>query len=55
MPYNKVLTKLKHYAVGQLSQSVQKFWNRPSCEIIIKFPDYMEEVVAIIKKNRGKE
>jgi len=54
MPYEEVKEKLKHYYVGQLSQSVQKFWNGPSCEILIESPDHLDEVVNIIKEIADK-
>ncbi|GEO06554.1 hypothetical protein AAE02nite_42180 [Adhaeribacter aerolatus] len=50
MPYEEVKGKVKHYHVGQLSQSVQKFWNGPSCEILIESPDYLDEVIDVIKE-----
>src|SRR5688572_468393 len=45
MPYEEVINKIKHHKVGQLSQGVQKFWNGPSCEIIIESAENLDEVI----------
>ena len=40
----------KHHEIKTLTEKVQKFWNGPSCTIIIDNADKLNEVVNLLKK-----
>lgn len=44
------LTQIKHHEIKSLPASVQKFWNGPSCTIIIENRDNLTEVINLLKK-----
>jgi predicted transport protein len=43
----KMITK---HSIKKLTESVQRFWNGPSCEIIIDNKSDVEEVIEVLKK-----
>ena len=49
LPENDVVRKIKYHTVKHLSESVQKFWNGPSCEIIIDNKENLDEVINLFK------
>lgn len=42
--------QIKHHEVRTLADSVQKFWNGPSCEVVIENAEKLNEIVAMLKK-----
>lgn len=42
--------QIKHHEIKTLTEKVQKFWNGPSCTIIIDNADKLNEVVNLLKK-----
>lgn len=42
--------QIKHHEVRTLAESVQKFWNGPSCEVVIENEEKLNEVVVLLKK-----
>jgi len=57
LPENEVKLKIKNHKVKHLSESVQKFWNGPSCEIIIDNKENIDEIInlfkSLIKQNKN--
>ena len=49
LPEEEVKARIKEHTIKHLSEGVQKFWNGPSCEIIIESTDKIEEVIALLK------
>ena len=47
-------TQIKHHEIKSLPASVQKFWNGPSCTIIIENRDNLTEVINLLKKMIAK-
>ena len=43
-------TQIKHHEIKSLPASVQKFWNGPSCTIIIENRDNLTEVINLLEK-----
>ena len=41
---------IKHHEIKTLTEKVQKFWNGPSCTIIIDNSDKLNEVINLLKK-----
>jgi len=41
---------IKHHEIKTLTEKVQKFWNGPSCTIIIENADKLNEVINLLKK-----
>lgn len=41
---------IKHHVVKTLTEKVQKFWNGPSCTIVIESEKYLNEVIVLLKK-----
>jgi predicted transport protein len=48
-PEDDVRLKIKNHNVKHLSEGVQKFWNGPSCEIIIDNKENMDEIINLLK------
>ncbi len=48
LPENEVKSKIKKHTIKALSESVQKFWNGPSCEIVIENKDNLDEIIDLI-------
>lgn len=49
LPEEDVRIKMKKHKVEHLSESVQRFWNGPSCEIVIENKKDIEEVIELLK------
>jgi predicted transport protein len=49
LPYEDVLKEIKFHKIKELSESAQRFWNSPSCEIIIDSDEHIDEVIELIK------
>ena len=43
-------TEIKFHTVKTLTASVQKFWNGPSCAIIIETTEHLDEIKKLLKK-----
>jgi predicted transport protein len=48
LPEQEVRSKIKYHAIKHLSESVQRFWNGPSCEILIVDCEHLDEIVDLI-------
>jgi len=42
--------EIKFHTVRTLSAGVQKFWNGPSCDVIIETTEHLEEIKTLLKK-----
>ena len=42
--------EITHHHVKTLTAGVQKFWNGPSCAVIIETTEYLEEVKTLLRK-----
>lgn len=49
LPEEDVRIKMKKHKVEHLSESVQRFWNGPSCEIVIENKKDIDEVIELLK------
>lgn len=49
LPEDEVRLKIKNHRVKHLSEGVQKFWNGPSCEIVIDNSQNIEEIISLLK------
>jgi predicted transport protein len=49
-PEKETQEEIKHHEIKTLTEKVQKFWNGPSCTIIIDNMDNIDEVIALLKK-----
>ena len=49
LPEDDVRLKIKNHNIKGLSESVQKFWNGPSCEIIIDNKENLDEIINLFK------
>lgn len=47
-PYTDVVKQFKKYEVVELAESVQKFWNGPSCAVIAENLDELDQIIKII-------
>jgi len=48
--YDETRKEIIHHPVKPLTESVQKFWNGPSCAIIIETTEHLSEVKTLLKK-----
>jgi predicted transport protein len=46
--------QIKHHEIKSLPESVQKFWNGPSCTIILENSANLDEVINLLKKMIAK-
>lgn len=53
-PVNDTKKQIKHHEIKSLPASVQKFWNGPSCTIIIENSANLAEVINLLKKMIAK-
>lgn len=51
----EVKDKIKTHTIKHLSEGVQKFWNGPSCEIIIDSEENIKEIIHLLKTLVQKE
>jgi len=42
--------EILHHSIKTLTPGVQKFWNGPSCVIMIESTDYLDEIISLLKK-----
>ncbi len=49
-PEKETRKVIKHHVVKTLTEKVQKFWNGPSCSVIIENTDNLNEVITLLKK-----
>ena len=49
-PEAETRKNIKHHEIKTLTEKVQKFWNGPSCTIIIENTDKLNEVINLLKK-----
>ena len=42
--------KIKHHEIISLTEKVQKFWNGPSCTIVVEDEKHLQEVISLLKK-----
>jgi predicted transport protein len=49
-PEEETRKAIKHHEIKTLTEKVQKFWNGPSCTIIIDTADKLNEVTNLLKK-----
>lgn len=55
LPEERVKDKIKNHIINRLSEGVQKFWNAPSCEIVIDSEEHIEEIINLLKTIVGEE
>lgn len=55
LPEEEVRAKIKSHAIKHLLESVQKFWNGPSCAISIDSEENIEEIINLLKTLVKKE
>jgi predicted transport protein len=48
-PENNTRQNITHHSIKSLTQSVQKFWNGPSCAIIIEDDENLNEVINLLR------
>jgi predicted transport protein len=53
-PEDDTRKQIKHHEIKTLPVSVQKFWNGPSCTIILENMAKLEEVISLLKKMIAK-
>jgi hypothetical protein len=46
----ETLNEIKNHPIKTLTAGVQKFWNGPSCAIMIDNPDNLAEIKTLLKK-----
>ena len=46
----KTRNEIKHHTIKQLAASVQKFWNGPSCALIVETTEHLNEVKTLLRK-----
>jgi hypothetical protein len=46
---------LKYHKPKHLSEAVQKFWNGPSCEVVLEDTQNIDEVIDILKKAKANQ
>jgi len=49
-PETETRKAIKHHEIKTLTEKVQKFWNGPSCTIILENTDKLNEVINLLKK-----
>ncbi len=49
LPEEDVKKRINNHKIKDLPESVQKFWNGPSCEIIIESKDNIDELINLLK------
>jgi len=49
-PEKETRKLIKHHEVKTLTEKVQKFWNGPSCTVVIENDKHLNEVIALLKK-----
>jgi predicted transport protein len=49
-PEKETRKQIKHHEVKTLTEKVQKFWNGPSCTVVIESDKYLYEVIVLLKK-----
>jgi predicted transport protein len=49
-PEKETRKQIKHHEVKTLTEKVQKFWNGPSCSIVIENTINLQEVINLLKK-----
>jgi len=49
-PEKETRKQIKHHEVKTLTEKVQKFWNGPSCSIVIENSSNLQEVISLLKK-----
>jgi predicted transport protein len=49
-PEKETRKQIKHHEVKTLTEKVQKFWNGPSCSIVIENSSNLQEVINLLKK-----
>jgi predicted transport protein len=50
IPEKDTRKQIKHHEVKMLTEKVQKFWNGPSCSIVIENVSKLQEVINLLKK-----
>lgn len=53
-PESDTRKHIKHHEIKSLPESVQKFWNGPSCTIVIENSANMAEIINLLKKMIAK-
>lgn len=49
IPEDVVKSRVKHYTIRHLAESVQNYYNGPSCELIIESIDNLDEVIDLLR------
>jgi predicted transport protein len=49
-PEKDTRKQIKHHEIKTLTESVQKFWNGPSCTIVIEGVKHLQEVIVLLKR-----
>lgn len=49
-PENETKKQIKHHQIISLTEKVQKFWNGPSCTIVIEGERNLQEAISLLKK-----
>jgi predicted transport protein len=49
-PEKETRKQIKHHEVKTLTEKVQKFWNGPSCSIVIENETKLQEVISLLKE-----
>ncbi|MBI3501317.1 MAG: hypothetical protein HY063_05930 [Bacteroidetes bacterium] len=49
-PEKDTRKKIKHHEIKSLTEKVQKFWNGPSCTIVLENSKNLSEVISLLKK-----
>jgi hypothetical protein len=48
-PEKETRKLIKHHEVKTLTEKVQKFWNGPSCTVVIENTKNLNEIIALLK------
>ena len=49
-PEKETRKLIKHHEIKTLTEKVQKFWNGPSCTVMLENTDHLDEVINLLKK-----
>ncbi len=49
-PEKETRKQIKHHEIKTLTEKVQKFWNGPSCTVMLDNTDHLDEVINLLRK-----
>ena len=47
---DKTRNEIKNHTIKPLAASVQKFWNGPSCAMLVETLEHLDEVKTLLRK-----